>query len=193
MKESTNALVNMSLKKACACCGYLIDSLAEEKWTSNICLICGWQQNITQEMDPTYKGGPNRVDLLTARRNYFKVGASLVRRLLSKYRRSPLPNEIPCGGNPYEQIYQHLEPCFSCPCCFYKTFEMETGDTLMACPVCLWTDEAPVPNVSEESPEWLPSLNEVSLEDAQKNFAKWRVYQKKFLPFARLPRPEETP
>lgn len=179
------------LKRGCACCGYLIDFSAEPKWDSSICLICGWQQNVSQEMEPTYRGGPNRVDLLTARRNYFKVGASLVRRLLRRLRRPPLPDEIPSGGNPYEHIYQQIEPHFSCPCCFYKTFELEPKDTLMACSVCLWTDEMPLSDISEDSPEWMPALNEVSLEQAQRNFAQWGVFQEKYLPFARPPRPEE--
>lgn len=176
----------------CPCCGYLCYS-DDPHGSFVICPICGWEADNVQGDDPTYAGGANRTSLLVARRNHFVVGASESRYLLfpNRFRREPLPEEIPPGGNPYQGAYLNLVTPFACPCCDHKTFESLPGNTLLICAFCLWTDEDPSQDVPQGSPDWRPSLNQVRLEQARQNYAKWGVYAQKFLPFARSPQREE--
>lgn len=177
----------------CSCCGYL--TLREKKYTFAICKVCWWQEDKTQETEPTYRGGANRPSLLTARRNYFVTGAIESKLLLLplQRRREPYPDEIPVGGNPYKLEYTDLVTPFLCPCCGYKTFEVPPGNTLLICPVCLWTDDDTQPDISPQSTDWRSSSNLVNLEQARRNFSESGVYQKKLISYARPPKPVEYP
>lgn len=177
----------------CSCCGYL--TLRGEKYTFAICKVCRWQEDEIQETDLTYRGGANKPSLLTARRNYFIVGAIQSKHLLLSLRRcnEASPDEIPVGGNLNKLVYIDLFTPFLCPCCGYKTFEVPPDNTLLICPVCLWTDDDIRPDISPQSLGWRPSSNLVNLEQARLNFSELGVYHKKFIAYARLPKQVEYP
>ena len=64
----------MKERRLCPCCGYL--SLNSELSDYEICPICFWENDLVQQMDPTYTGGANVVCLREARENYRKYGVS---------------------------------------------------------------------------------------------------------------------
>lgn len=56
-------------KRECKCCGnYTLnfDSLFE------ICEVCGWESDATQEENPDRKGGANKLSLNQYKEQYFK-------------------------------------------------------------------------------------------------------------------------
>ncbi|SCP95809.1 CPCC family cysteine-rich protein [Anaerobium acetethylicum] len=58
-------------KYKCPCCGNY--TLAEEPpGTYEICMVCEWEDDRSQFLDPDYRGGANRLSLNEARRNYEK-------------------------------------------------------------------------------------------------------------------------
>lgn len=57
----------------CKCCGY--NSLSEfPNGTYEICEICFWEDNLYQTENPNEKGGPNRVSLNEAKKNFEEFG-----------------------------------------------------------------------------------------------------------------------
>ena len=60
------------MKYVCKCCGCAALDSADEY---DICPVCFWKKDRTQESDPEYKGGANSVSLNEARKNYAEFGA----------------------------------------------------------------------------------------------------------------------
>jgi len=77
-------------KYKCACCGYYT---FEENLLimQDICPVCFWQNNASQNLDPTFRGGPNKVTLNEARKNFKLFGAKNEKSL--KHVRKPLEDE----------------------------------------------------------------------------------------------------
>jgi len=63
------------IKHPCPCCGY--QTLRERPPGGyDICPVCRWEDDISQFEDPNLEGGPNRVSLRQARRNFRRYGVS---------------------------------------------------------------------------------------------------------------------
>lgn len=60
------------MKYVCKCCGCAALDSADEY---DICPVCCWEKDKTQESDPEYKGGANGVSLNEARKNSAEFGA----------------------------------------------------------------------------------------------------------------------
>ncbi|MGP3999754.1 CPCC family cysteine-rich protein [Streptomyces sp. 8N706] len=82
---------NSAGKSPCPCCGFL--TLGRRGWYE-ICPVCGWEDDGQDDHNADeYIGGPNRVSLSEARRNYSRFGAAEER---DRPRvRLPLPEEYP--------------------------------------------------------------------------------------------------
>lgn len=59
------------MKYVCKCCGCAALDSDDEY---DICPVCFWEKDKTQESDPEYKGGANAVSLNEARKNYAEFG-----------------------------------------------------------------------------------------------------------------------
>lgn len=59
----------------CPCCGYYTLGVKADN-TFQICPVCYWQDDGIQLNNPLYEGGANSVNLITARENFKKFGAS---------------------------------------------------------------------------------------------------------------------
>ena len=60
------------MKYVCKCCGCAVLDSADEY---DICPVCFWEKDKTQESDPDYAEGANSVSLNEARKNYAEFGA----------------------------------------------------------------------------------------------------------------------
>lgn len=60
------------MKYVCKCCGCAVLDSADEY---EVCPVCCWEKDKTQERDPEYRGGANAVSLNEARKNYAEFGA----------------------------------------------------------------------------------------------------------------------
>lgn len=60
------------MKYVCKCCGCAALDSADEY---DICPVCFWEKDRTQESEPEYKGGANAFSLNEARKNYAEFGA----------------------------------------------------------------------------------------------------------------------
>lgn len=60
------------MKYVCKCCGCAALDSADEY---DICPVCCWEKDKTQESDTEYRGGANAVTLNEARKNYAEFGA----------------------------------------------------------------------------------------------------------------------
>ncbi len=60
------------MKYVCKCCGCAALDSADEY---DICPVCFWEKDKTQESDPDYAEGANSVSLNEARKNYAEFGA----------------------------------------------------------------------------------------------------------------------
>ncbi|WP_423835832.1 CPCC family cysteine-rich protein [Streptomyces endophytica] len=78
-------------KLPCPCCGFLT---LEQRGFYEICPVCGWEDDGQDDHNADeYIGGPNRVSLTEARRNYASFGAAEER---DRQRvRPPRPEEFP--------------------------------------------------------------------------------------------------
>jgi hypothetical protein len=72
---------------------------------------------------------------------------------------------------------------YTCPCCGYKTLEREPLGTYDLCPICFWEDDA----VQFDDPDYEGGANEVSLRQAQKNFAEFGACERGALSQVRNP------
>jgi hypothetical protein len=76
----------------CPCCGYL--TLGEKSpGTYEVCPVCFWEDDDVQSRDPSFAGGPNKINLTQARANFASFGA-IVREHQANVRK-PRPEEIP--------------------------------------------------------------------------------------------------
>ena len=57
----------------CPCCGYWV--FAEPPGSADICLVCFWEDDLSQLRWPALAGGANAVSLVEAQRNVREVGA----------------------------------------------------------------------------------------------------------------------
>lgn len=55
----------MAEKYRCACCGQFTLEAENE---SDICPVCGWEEDSLQNSEPDYEGGANEMSLNQARR-----------------------------------------------------------------------------------------------------------------------------
>ena len=76
-------------KFRCPCCGYYT---LEEVGKFEICPVCYWEDDPSQESDPLMEGGANELSLRECRRNFQTCGACEERFL--KNVRKPLPEEM---------------------------------------------------------------------------------------------------
>ena len=78
-------------KYFCKCCDY--NTLIEfPNGTYEICKICFWEDDNYQNEKPNEKGGPNRVSLNQARKNFAEFGACEIEMKINV--RKPGENEI---------------------------------------------------------------------------------------------------
>ena len=73
----------------CPCCGYFT---LKEVGAYEICPVCFWEDDPSQESDPEMEGGANELSLLESRKNYAIYGACEER--FQKRVRGPLPEEM---------------------------------------------------------------------------------------------------
>ena len=74
-----------------------------------------------------------------------------------------------------------------CPCCEYYTFENKPDNTFEICPVCYWEDDG----VQLNDPDYEGGANEMSLNQARKNFKEIGVISSEFKNYVRSPLKEE--
>ncbi|MDP3212876.1 MAG: CPCC family cysteine-rich protein [Deltaproteobacteria bacterium] len=58
----------------CPCCGHR--TLAEPPGSHNICMVCFWQDDGVQLLDPACRGGANGPCLMECQDNYQRLGAA---------------------------------------------------------------------------------------------------------------------
>lgn len=78
---------------------------------------------------------------------------------------------------------------FPCPCCGFLTFKEEPCGNYEICPVCYWEDDC----VQNKNPDYVGGANEISLNDAKKNYTKYGAVQLKFVKDVRDPFMDEFP
>ncbi len=76
---------------------------------------------------------------------------------------------------------------YPCPCCGYKVFDREPGSHAI-CPICRWEDNW----VQLRFPLMAGAANHVSLAEAQVNFERYGVAERRLAPEARAPFPHES-
>ena len=78
---------------------------------------------------------------------------------------------------------------YPCPCCGYFTLGERPSGTYLICPVCFWEDDW----VQYRDPSYRGGANEMSLEEARRNFASFGACSKRFLKSVRPPQEDEKP
>jgi hypothetical protein len=73
----------------CPCCGHLV--FDEPPGSDDICLVCFWEDDLTQLRWPALAGGANAVSLAEAQRNLAEFGA--IEERFSGDVRAPAPDE----------------------------------------------------------------------------------------------------
>ena len=172
----------------CACCGH--KTIGHEY---DICPICMWQCDFSQEKDPDSKHGPNSFTLRQSQQNFMKFGncdgvKDINRASKEKYERDPQWCPLPPNPDPIEdtkawrRIRPPLEPD-ACLCCGYATIFHE-GEV---CRICHW------PSGYRSDPYMrYPGINEgLSLYEAQQNYQKLGVFSEKYLHLKTEPRPDD--
>lgn len=76
---------------------------------------------------------------------------------------------------------------YPCPCCGYKTFDVEPLGTYVICKVCFWEDDP----LALDDPDFVGGANRVSLRQAQKNFLAFGACEIKMVKNVRQPRQDE--
>lgn len=79
------------MRYACPCCGYLTFEHTPDG-TYDICPVCFWEDDDSQNENPELKGGANTVCLRDAKKNFKKYKACEER--FRKYVREPLNEEL---------------------------------------------------------------------------------------------------
>jgi hypothetical protein len=80
------------MKYKCPCCEYITLDENPKDPTFEICPVCCWENDPLQSDKPDYCGGPNRVSLIQAKKNFKLFGAAKERSI--KCVREPLPEEF---------------------------------------------------------------------------------------------------
>lgn len=82
---------------------------------------------------------------------------------------------------------------YKCKCCGYYTLEDEPLDpnlhpgTFEICPVCFWEDDA----IQYKNPDYAGGANNVSLNQAKKNFELFGAVEKRLIKYVRKPQADE--
>ncbi len=76
---------------------------------------------------------------------------------------------------------------FACPCCGYKTFDVQPDGTYLICPVCSWEDDP----IQLANRDYEGGANGVSLRQAQANFNLLGACKIEMLKNVRSPKREE--
>jgi hypothetical protein len=77
---------------------------------------------------------------------------------------------------------------FQCPCCGYYTFDEPSGGSYALCEVCFWEDDP----IQLDTPDSC-GANQVSLQEAQQNYAEFGVSEREFTRYIRAPYADELP
>ena len=78
---------------------------------------------------------------------------------------------------------------YKCECCGCYTLKEEPPSTYEICEVCYWEEDY----VQNKDPDFPGGANEVSLNQARKNYALFGAIEKKFIKYVRNPLFEELP
>jgi len=76
---------------------------------------------------------------------------------------------------------------YKCPCCGYFTLKHEPPGTFEICPVCFWEDD----NIQYNNPDYEGGANDVSLNQAHKNYKIVGAISKEYLDSVRPPNESE--
>jgi hypothetical protein len=76
-----------------------------------------------------------------------------------------------------------------CPCCGHLTLDEEPPGTYDICPVCWWEDD----DLQFENPDYRGGANEVSLNEARRNFEAFGSSDERGTDRVRPPNPDELP
>jgi ferredoxin-thioredoxin reductase catalytic subunit len=76
---------------------------------------------------------------------------------------------------------------YQCPCCMYYTLNEEPDNTFQTCPVCFWEDDG----IQLNDSDYKGGANEISLNEARKNFKKIGVIDLQFKKQVRPPKEDE--
>lgn len=77
---------------------------------------------------------------------------------------------------------------YTCPCCGYKTFDRKPPGTFQVCKICFWEDD----ELQFNDPEFKEGVNEISLQEAQRNFLKLGASRARFITCAHKPTTEDV-
>lgn len=72
---------------------------------------------------------------------------------------------------------------YTCLCCGYKTLEEKPPGSFEICPICFWEED----KVQSKDPDYKGGANDVSLREAQENFATFGASEQKFIHKVRKP------
>lgn len=73
---------------------------------------------------------------------------------------------------------------YYCPCCGYRTLDIEPPGKDIICPICFWEDNGEI--IDSDGYIWLGS-NKVSLHQGQRNFINFGACEQEWLNYVRLP------
>ncbi|WP_024772821.1 CPCC family cysteine-rich protein [Aquimarina macrocephali] len=76
---------------------------------------------------------------------------------------------------------------YQCPCCKYYTLNEKPDNTFQTCPVCFWEDDG----IQLHDPDYEGGANEMSLNQARRNFKELGVIDLQFEEQVRQPLEEE--
>lgn len=76
---------------------------------------------------------------------------------------------------------------YQCPCCGYYTLKDKPDNTFQICPVCFWEDDG----VQLNDPDYEGGANDMSLNEARRNFKEFGVIDLEFKVQDRSPLEEE--
>ncbi|MDX2240404.1 MAG: DUF6714 family protein [Leptolyngbyaceae cyanobacterium bins.302] len=77
---------------------------------------------------------------------------------------------------------------YPCPCCGYRTLNLEPSGTYLICPICFWEDDGDVKDASGQ--RWGGS-NKVCLRQAQRNFIAYGACEPQWVQDVRSPTPAD--
>ncbi len=83
----------------------------------------------------------------------------------------------------------NLEKLYPCPCCGYRTLNLEPPGTYLICPICFWEDDGDIGAAWGNN--WAGS-NQVSLRQAQQNFIAFGACEPQWLKDVRSPKPDDV-
>lgn len=82
--------MKVDISANCPCCEFKTFD-QNSRGNYEVCPVCFWEDDPSQEADPNYEGGANGVSLNQARANYRKCGA--IKYELMRYVRAPSDKE----------------------------------------------------------------------------------------------------